>query len=57
MGLELDEMYCVGPPHPSDSHLSDIFHKKCSLLMHMIESNIDESMLDKILREMYSEAI
>lgn len=41
----------------ADTFLSDIYFRKCGLLMHMIESNIDEAMLDKIFREMYQEAV
>ena len=51
-----DSMQSLGPAHPSHQYLSDIFYRKCSLLMHMIESNIDESHLDKIFREMFHDA-
>jgi len=54
---ELDEMYRLGCSHPQDQTLNDIFYRKCALIMHMIESNIDETNLDKILREMYQEAL
>jgi hypothetical protein len=54
---EFDELKSLGPPHPNDALLSDIYIRKCGLLMHMMESNIDESMLDKIFREMYFEAV
>lgn len=50
-------MYRLGAPHPAELSLSDIFFRKCSLIMHMIESNIDETNLDKIFREMYFDAL
>jgi len=37
--------------------MNDLYYRKCGLIMHMIESNIDETNLDKIFREMYADAI
>jgi len=54
---EPDELYRLGCPHPAEQSLNDIFYRKCGLVMHMVESNIDESNLDKILREMYHDAL
>jgi hypothetical protein len=36
--------------------LSDIFLRKCSLLMHMFESTVSERDLNTIIKEMYKEA-
>ena len=54
---EPDEVYRLGYAHPAEQNLNDIFYRKCGLIMHMIESNIDESNLDKIFREMYWDAL
>lgn len=40
-----------------EQQLSDLFYRKCSLLMHMIESSIDEATLDKILKGLYADAL
>ena len=50
-------MQGLGCCHPAEQSYNDIFYRKCGLIMHMIESTIDESNLDKIFKEMYSEVI
>ena len=49
----VEDLTRLGCPEASEQTLNDIFYRKCSLFMHMIESHIDESNLDKILKEMY----
>ena len=53
---ELEDLSRLGCSEASEQTLNDIFYRKCALIMHMIESNIDESNLDQIFREMYMEA-
>ena len=43
---ELEDLSRLGCPEASEQTLNDIFYRKCALVMHMIESNIDESNLD-----------
>ena len=47
----------MGPAHPSEQFLSDIFYRKCSLLMHMLLQTIGERDLNNIIREIHAEAI
>jgi hypothetical protein len=49
--LDDDDYNC-----PWEQSLSDLYYRKCGLLMHMIETSIGEQTLDKIIREMYSDA-
>lgn len=37
--------------------MSDVFYRKCGLLMHMMESSIQEQKLDEIFRGLYHEAL
>lgn len=53
---EPPELQGFSCPHPSEQEFNDIFYRKCGLIMHMIESSIDESNLDKILRALYQDA-
>ena len=46
----------LGYPDPIDQYANDIFYRKCSLLMYMIESKTQESKMDQILRKMFVEA-
>lgn len=43
-------------PDPCDQTGSDIFYRKCGLVMQMIELKIGD-LLDSILKEMYQEAV
>ena len=52
----LEDLARLGCREAGEQTLNDIFYRKCALFMHMIESNIDESNLDQIFREMYLEA-
>ena len=46
----------LGYPSPADQQASDIFYRKCGLVMHIIELKIGEY-LDTVLREMFQEAL
>ena len=43
-------------PHPSELQMSDLVYQKCELLMHMIESMIDKSYFESIIRKLYKSA-
>ena len=50
------ELKGLGCPDPSDQTASDMFYRKCGLVMQMIELKIGE-LLDTILKQMYQDAV
>ena len=40
-------------PNPNELMLNDLVYEKCELIMHMIESMIDKSYFERIIRELY----
>lgn len=43
-------------PNPNELMLNDLVYEKCELIMHMIESMIDKSYFERIIRELYQQS-
>ena len=49
-GFERYSLLSEKYPHPSEQMFNDMVYKKCELIMHMIESMIDKSYFERIIR-------
>ncbi len=55
-GFERYSLLSEKHPHPSEQMFNDMVYQKCELIMHMIESMIDKSYFERIIRQLYESA-
>lgn len=55
-GVERYPLYSGDGPNPSEQMLNELVYEKCELIMHMIESMIDKSYFERIIKELYAQA-
>lgn len=55
-GFERFPLKSADIPNPSEFMLNELIYEKSELIMHMIESMIDKSYFERIIRELYMNA-
>jgi hypothetical protein len=54
-GIERFPVRSLDLPNPAELMLNELIYEKSELIMHMIESMIDKSYFERIIRELYAQ--
>lgn len=55
-GFERFPVRSISIPNPNELMIDETVFEKCELIMHMIESMIDKSYFERIIRELYQKS-